>query len=122
MGRFAGRDILGRSKAFAVKVIRLARSLPADSANRHIGLQCLRAATSVGAYLHEADMADSVKDFINKVNLAQKEASEVGYWLNLLVEAEILPASNISELSAESEALWKICRQIILSTRRNAGS
>ena len=68
MGRFAGRDILERSKAFGVMAVRLARHLPTDPGSRHIGLQFLRSATSVGSNLHEADMADTVKDFCNKVN------------------------------------------------------
>ena len=120
MGRFARGDILSRSKVFAVRAIRFVRSLPSEPASRHIGLQCLRAATSVGANLHEADMADTVKDFISKVNVAQKEAGEVCYWLALLAEAGIVATENLRTLAAESEELRKICRQIILSTRRSA--
>ena len=118
MGRFAGRDILGRSKAFAVGAIRLSRTLPVDPASRHIGLQCLRSATSIGANLHEADMADTVREFVCKVNLAHKEAGEAVYWLSLLAEAGIMPTQRLSALLAEAKELRDICRQINLSTRR----
>ena len=118
MGRFAGRDILERSKAFGVMAVRLARHLPADPGSRHIGLQFLRSATSVGANLHEADMADTVKDFCNKVNLAQKEAGEATYWIGLLDASNIGPTGRLTKIQAQSVELRKICRQIVLSTRR----
>ena len=52
--------------------------------------QLLRAATSIGANLHEAQYAQSTKDFISKLEIAQKECYETGYWLELLFETDCL--------------------------------
>ena len=71
MGRFAGKDILDRSKGFAIEVIRLLRKAPDSFVARRMADQLLRSATSIGANLHEADMAETVPDFCNKVNIAQ---------------------------------------------------
>lgn len=120
MGRFAGRDILQRSRAFAVNAVQAVRRLPKDMAAQHLGLQLLRSATSVGANLHEADMADSVRDFCNKVNIAQKEASESVYWIGLLRDCRIAGPALLKEIGTESQQLRKVCRQIVLATRRKA--
>jgi len=69
----------------------MVREMPADFAARHIARQLLRSSTSIGANLHEADMADTVKDFCHKVNISQKEAGETTYWLSLIRDAGILP-------------------------------
>ena len=89
MGRFAGKDILARSRKFALKIINLFRTIPDDFVSRHLLQQLVRCATSIGANLCEADMADTIKDFCNKVNISQKEAHE----------------------------LQKICRQIVKASR-----
>ena len=118
MGRFAGKDILDRSKDFAVRVIRMSRALPRGFSAQHITHQIVRSATSIGANLNEADMTESLKDFCHKVNLAQKEAAETRYWLDLLIETEIFPQDRLKPLAKEASELTKICRQIVLSTRR----
>ena len=120
MGRLGSGDILDRSKELALQVIRLARALPRDPIAQHLGLQLLRSGTSVGANLHEADMTDTRKDFCNKVNIAQKEAGESTYWVALLREASILPAKRLAAIDAEATALRKICRQIVLASRRRS--
>ena len=120
MGRFAGRDILKRSKVFSVAVIRFVRSAGSDFVGRHLAQQLLRSATSIGANLHEADMADTVKDFCNKVNIAQKEASETVYWLELLREANVLPASQLVDVQAEATEIRKILREIVRASRKSA--
>ena len=119
MGRFAEKDILDRSKAFALRIIRLVRALPKDNVEKHLGPQLLRSGTSVGANLHEADMTETVKDFCHKVNIAQKEAGETVYWISLIREAGLLPVKKLVNIEGEAEELQKICRQIINSTRRN---
>jgi len=118
MGRFAAGDILPRSKAFALRVIGLVRTLPREPAAEHLGKQLLRSATSVGANLHEADMAETRRDFCNKVNIAQKEAAEAAYWISLFRESALLRGAKGNEVEAEAVEIRKVCRQIVLATRR----
>ena len=120
MGRFAGRDILGRSRKFAIRAIRMVRAMPKEYVSAHLADQLVRSATSIGANLHEADMADTVKDFCNKVNIAQKEAGETVYWISLIREADILPAEKLAEIEAEAAEIQKVCRQIVYASRQNA--
>lgn len=118
MGRFGAGDILARSKAFALRVIGLVRTLPREPAAEHLGKQLLRSATSVGADLHEADMAESRRDFCHKVNIAQKEAAEAAYWISLLRETGLLRGAKGNEVETEAVEIRKVCRQIVLATRR----
>ena len=118
MGRSAGRDILTRSKAFATAAIRAVRALPSDVASRQVARQLVRSATSVGANLHEADMADTVPDFCSKVNIAQKEAAEAAYWASLIREAGITLTDDIVRIEAEATELQKICRQVVFASRQ----
>jgi four helix bundle protein len=118
MGRFAHGDILDRSRMLALNVVAMVRRMPQDTAAKHLSNQLLRSATSVGANLREADTADSIPDFCNKLNIAQKEASEAAYWLELLVASGIAPAAATAQgLLTEMMEMQRICRQIIFSTR-----
>lgn len=78
------RDIVDRTYQFALRVIRLVSSLPANKICEVIGGQLLRAGTSVGANIEEAQAAYSKKEFSNKVGISHKEARESNYWLRLL--------------------------------------
>ena len=120
MGRFSGKDILDRSKAFALRIIRLVRALPKDNVGKHLGRQLLHSGTSIGANLHEADMTETVKDFCHKVNIAQKEAGETAYWISLIRESKLIPVHKLANIEGEAAELQKICRQIINSTRQNS--
>ena len=79
--------------------------------------QLLRSATSIGANLHEADMADTVPDFCNKVNIAQKEAAETSYWLDLLHEVDLFPKTQLDALQTEANELRAILRRIVHASR-----
>ena len=79
----------------------------------------LRSATSIGANLHEADMAETVRDFCNKVNISQKEAGETVYWLSLIRQAGLVPAKRLLDIEAEASELQKICRQIVHASRKS---
>src|SRR5215210_7688788 len=76
-----------RTIAYAVRVVQLYRALARDSAGRVIARQLLRSATSVGANIHEAQAGQSRADFIAKMSIANKEATESRYWLRLISEA-----------------------------------
>jgi four helix bundle protein len=93
----APRNIQERTFEFGVRVIRLVDQLPRTMSGNMIGQQLIRAGTSVGANMQEADAAESKKDFIHKTGIALKEAKESRYWLRL-VDATLLP--NDTEVKA----------------------
>jgi four helix bundle protein len=95
--------------------------MPNDMVSRRLGAQLFDAGTSVGANLHEADMANSVKDFVSKVNISQKEAGESAYWLGLIQDSGILVSPDTSRLAKEACELRSICRQIVNASNRKTG-
>ena len=103
----APRNIQERSFEFGVRVIRLVDRFPRTIAGNIIGQQLIRAGTSVGANMQEADAAESKKDFIHKTGIALKEAKEAHYWLRV-VDATLLPND------AEVKALMQEARELAL--------
>ena len=101
-------DLAARTKQFSLRVIRLHAALPASRVARILGDQLLRCATSVGAHYREARRAKSDADYISKVEGAQQELEETGYWLELIAESETLPASKLRELLDETDQLQAI--------------
>jgi four helix bundle protein len=101
------RNIQERAFEFGVRVICLVNRLPRTNAGNMLGQQLLRAGTSVGANMQEADGAESKKDFIHKTGIALKEAKEARYWLRLL-NATLLP------LDSELQALQQEARELSL--------
>jgi four helix bundle protein len=75
-----------RTKTFALSVINVVEALPKNKANDVISYQLLRSSTSVGANYKEALRAESRADFIHKIGIVEKEASESEWWLELLQE------------------------------------
>ena len=119
MGRFGDGDILGRTEQYSLRAIQLFRYLRRQKAEDGwvVGRQLLRSATSVGANLVEADAAETRKDFVHKCRLALKEARESGYWLRLLLLAEIVESHRLASLLSETEQLISILVRIIVNTK-----
>lgn len=101
-------DLRGRTKQFALRIIRMYSSLPQGQVAQVLGKQVLRSGTSVGAHYREANRARSDAEFLSKMRLALQELDETAYWLELLVEAEIIPAVKLVELQQETEELIAI--------------
>jgi len=102
------KDLLGRTKSFARRVIRLYVSLPKATVAQILGKQALRAGTSVGANYREANRARSKAEFIAKIGDCLKEADETSYWLELLVEEGIVPMRRLESLLKEANELVAI--------------
>ncbi|GEM_PF-193533 len=83
------RDLERRTKNFALRIVRFVSGLPKNKVTDVLGYQLLKSGTSVGANYREANRAASHDDFIHKVGIVEKEASESQYWLELMEEAEI---------------------------------
>src|SRR5215210_2587095 len=99
------RDLRVRTKSFALRIIRLYASLPKTTGAQVIGKQLLRSGTSVGAHYREAKRARSTAEFVSKIEGGLQELEESAYWLELLTDAEIVPATRLSELLREAGEL-----------------
>ncbi len=101
-------ELKDRTKQFGLRVIRLVQSLPKNRTSADIGSQLLRSATSVGANYRSACRARSKAEFISKLGIAEEEADEAAYWLELLVEADIVKPKLIENLLKEANELTAI--------------
>lgn len=110
-------DIRERTFQFAVRVIQAVRRLPDDAATRVVAYQLIKAATSVGANVEEADGAESKRDFVHKMSIARKEARESRYWIRI-VRASITDSDEWTALQQESEEIARIVSAIINSSQR----
>ena len=101
-------DLRARTRTFALRVIRLYVSLPKTTEAQVIGKQVLRSGTSVGAHYHEAKRARSTAEFTSKIEGGLQELEETLYWLQLLIDSEIVPAPRLTDLCAEADELMAI--------------
>ena len=109
--------IMDKSKAFAIRVIKLYKYL-CDNRNEYVlSKQILRSATSIGANIKEAQCGQSKKDFVAKMYIAHKEANETEYWLELLHESEILEDNLFKSLYEDNLELIKLLTSITKSLR-----
>ena len=97
-----------RTKQFALRIIRLVRSLPKSSEAQVLGKQLLRSGTSVGANYRAAGRARSKAEFISKIGIVVEEADETVFWLELLIESGIVKEGLLSELLTEANELVAI--------------
>ena len=112
-------DLRERTKAFALRMIRLFAALPKSTEAQILGKQLLRSATSVGANYREAFRARSKPEFISKLGDCLKELDESSYWLELLVESCILPPEKLSALQDECNQLLAIFATIAKRSKAN---
>ena len=114
-------DIGERTLAYGVRAVKLYQALAEmkDGAAWVIGKQFLRSATSIGANVAEAQAAESTADFVHKYGIAQKEARESAYWLDLLEKGELLAANRLAEIKEETDELTAIITSIIVNEKRN---
>jgi four helix bundle protein len=115
------QDLRDRTKAFALRVIRVAEALPPGRTAEVIGRQLLRAATSVGANYRAARRARSTADFVSRLGTVEEEADESAYWLELLVESRLMKVAQLEPLMAECDEITAmIVASIVKSKRRRA--
>ena len=106
--------ILTKSKDFAVRIIKLTRYLQEDKHEYVLSKQILRSGTSIGANARESNNAQSRADFLSKLSIALKEADETQYWLELLVESDIISQSQFESLN---DNLTEIIAMLIASIK-----
>lgn len=94
-----------RTKQYALRIIRLVESLPNTQTASTIGHQLLRAGTSVGANYRAACRGQSTADILSKLAIVEEEADETLYWMEVLVEADIVPEDRIRDLMKEGDEI-----------------
>ncbi len=104
--------IKDKSFAFALDIVNLYKTL-IDQREYILSKQLLRAGTSIGANVREAEYAQSKADFINKLSISLKEANETEYWLELLKASEIAATIEIESLQAKVREILRLLIKII---------
>lgn len=105
--------IVDKSKGFAVRIVKLYQYLCAEKREFVLSKQLLRSGTSIGANVKEAIRGQSKADFISKMSIALKEASETEYWLELLHETDFLDRKQFESIYADNQELLKILTSIV---------
>jgi len=113
------QELESRTKRFAVNVIRFVDGFRSSAAGQVIGSQLLKSGTSIGANYRAANRAFSRRDFIQKIAVAEKEASETAYWLEICSETSLGGNDVCSELVTEAGELLAIFTSIGRSVRAN---
>jgi four helix bundle protein len=111
-------DLKVRTKQFALRVIRLHSSLPETSVARVIGRQLLRSGTSVGAHYREGIRGRSDAEFISKLEVGLQELEESVYWIELLVESNIVPENRMEDLMKEAGELTAILTACVKNVKK----
>jgi len=113
-----GNIIETKSFQFAVRIVKLYNHLQDKKKEYTLSKQLLRAGTSIGANVAEAQQAQSRADFIAKLNIALKEASETNYWLRLLHATNYLTDKAFISIYDDCRELEKLLIAILKSTRQ----
>ncbi|SRR5258705_13281538 len=113
-------DLKPRTKAFALRVIRMYSKLPKnDTVAQVLGKQVLRSGTSVGANYREASRGRSKAEFISKIGDCLKEIEETEYWFELLVDSGCISSSQMADLLDETRQLIAIFTTIDKNAKGN---
>lgn len=97
-----------KSKEFAKEIVVLCREIKASHKETVLTNQLLRSGTSIGGNLHEAQYAQGTKDFVSKLEIAQKECFETEYWLELLFETGYMTEEQYKPLQSACGAIRRM--------------
>lgn len=115
-GRCSPEVLRERTKEFALRVVTMFRALPNSAESGILGRQVLRSGTSIGANCRAACRARSKAEFVSRIAVAVEEADETIFWLELLGDAQVLPADRLQGLLREANELLAI----LSASRRTA--
>lgn len=108
-----------KSFAFALRIVNLYKYLLSEHKEYVLSKQVLRSGTSVGANIEEAKHAQSKADFIHKLSIAQKEASETNYWIRLLQKSEYLNEKLALSLINDCDEIQRMLAASIKTSKSN---
>jgi four helix bundle protein len=112
-------DLKARTKAFALRVLKLIDALPSSRKGRIIADQLGRAGTAVGANYRATCRARSRAEFIAKIGVVEEEADESAYWLEIISEGGVLAAAKLSALHKEAMELTAIMASSRITASRH---
>lgn len=107
-----------KSSLFAVRIVKLSKHLNTSKKEYVLSKQLLRAGTSIGANIAEAEQAQSRADFISKMNIALKEAVETNYWLRLLQASDYLSEKEFSSIHSDCRESEKMLTAIVKTSKQ----
>jgi four helix bundle protein len=113
-------DLKRRTKQFALRAMKLAASLDRSITGRTLANQLVRSGTSVGANYRSACRARSKVEFISRLGVVEEEADESAYWMELIIEAGLMPENRVKMLLNEADQLVAIVVASRRSVRRSA--
>lgn len=111
-------DLKKRLKKFALRIIKLSENLPNNITGNTIAKQIIRSGTSPGTNYRAACLGKSDKDFLNKLKMVEEELDETLYWLELIVESELVKSSLLEDLMKENDELFKIISSTIITMKK----
>ena len=112
------QEMKERTKRFALRIIKLVDALPTTTSAQVIGKQLIRSGTSVGANYRSACRAKSTPDFISKLSIVEEEADESIFWMELLVDSNLVKSSLLVDLMNEGDHLLAIVVSAIKTSKR----
>ena len=113
--------VMSKSYTFALRIIKLYKNLVAEKKEYVLTKQLLRSGTSIGALIREGEHAQSKADFLNKMNVALKEANETQYWIELMRDSEYLSTTESLSILEDISDLIRLLASIVISTKASLG-
>lgn len=110
-----------KSYAFAIRIVNAYKFLVDTKKEFILSKQLLRSGTAIGALVAEAHHAQSSADFLNKMNIALKEANETSYWLSLLMDTGYLEPQVYDSMSTDCNELVALLVSIVKTIKRSLG-
>ncbi len=112
------RDLKDRTKQFALRIMKLVDALPKTTTGRAIGNQIIRSGTSVGANYRAAYRGRSKAEFSSKLGTVAEEADETCFWLELIIDGNLLPEGQVEPLYTEADELTAIFTTAVRSAKQ----
>ena len=107
-----------KSFDFAVRVIKLYKYLKTTYGEYEIAQQIIKAGTSIGALVREAEFAESRKDFVHKLYISLKEANEISYWLDLLYATKYINKKMFDSVKKDADEILKMLVASVKTVKR----
>ncbi len=107
-----------KSFAFALRIVKLYQYLKVEKKEFVLSKQLLRCGTSIGAMIRESEQAESKQDFIHKLAIAQKEANETEYWIELLYQSDYLDKQQYESVYNDITEIRKLLTSIIKTSKQ----